>query len=133
MTRTKRVLLVDDSFDNRDIYRVVLEFSGYEVFEAANGSEGVRLAAEVHPDLILMDLAMPVMDGWQALRILRTVPKLLEIPVVAISAHVLVKDAYADAKRAGFAEYLTKPIEPKRVLEVVRGLIGDAASAGSPP
>lgn len=127
MTQPKRVLLVEDNYDNRQIYSTLLSHVGYEVLQAENGREGLETIARSRPDLILMDLAMPVLDGWATIQILKADPSVSYIPVIAISAHVLVKDAYSNAMRPGFAAYLTKPVEPKGVLEVVRKLIGDPA------
>ncbi len=85
---TKRVLIVEDNFDNRAIYSVLLQHAGYDVLQAPDGEEGVRLASRDHPDVILMDLSMPVLDGWQALKRLKSDPDTASIPVFALSAHV---------------------------------------------
>lgn len=124
--RPKSVLIVEDSPDNRAIYHAVLEFAGFDVFEAANGAEGVRMAHEHHPDLILMDLSMPVMDGWEATRSLKAEDDTASIPVCALSAHVLVDGDWPKVQEAGFDCYLTKPIEPKQVLAEVHERIGPA-------
>lgn len=122
--RPKRILIIEDNYDNRTIYADVLRHAGYEVVEAVNGEEGVLRARKHRPDLILMDLAMPVMGGWEALSALRRDKGMRDVPVVALSAHVLVDGAYRKAIQAGFADYLTKPVEPKQVLEAVRRRIG---------
>jgi CheY-like chemotaxis protein len=121
---TKRVLIVEDNFDNRAIYSVLLEHAGYDVLQAPDGQEGVRLACRDHPDVILMDLSMPVLDGWEALKRLKSDPDTASIPVFALSAHVLFEGDFDRALEAGFAGYFTKPVEPKRVLEELNERIG---------
>lgn len=120
----KTVLLVDDDRDNRTIYTVLLEHVGYTVLQATNGADGVRLARENLPDIILMDLSMPVLDGWGAIRQLREDQRTAQIPVCALSAHVLLEGDYDRARAAGFDCYLTKPIEPRQVVQAVRDRIG---------
>jgi CheY-like chemotaxis protein len=122
--RPKRILIVEDNYDNRAIYLEVLRHAGYDVVEAENGREGVVRARADAPDLVLMDLSMPVMTGWEALAELRKDETLRDVPVLALSAHVLLEGDYQAAVGAGFAGYLTKPVEPKRVLEEVRQKIG---------
>lgn len=129
--RPKSVLVVEDSPDNRDIYHAVLEFAGFDVLEAENGAEGVRMAHEHHPDLILMDLSMPVLDGWEATRSLKAEEDTASIPICAISAHVLCDGDWPKVREAGFECYLTKPIEPKQVLAVVQERIGPATVVAS--
>jgi two-component system, cell cycle response regulator DivK len=122
----KTVLLVEDQPDNRIIYTTILEYAGFAVVEASNGEEGVRRAREHAPDLILMDLSMPVMDGWGAIRELKKDSELARIPVCALSAHVLLGDDAEKARDAGFECYLTKPLEPREVLREVEKRIGPA-------
>jgi CheY-like chemotaxis protein len=121
---TKRVLIVEDNFDNRAIYSVLLQHAGYDVLQAPDGEEGVRLAARDHPDVILMDLSMPVLDGWEALKRLKSDPATASIPVFALSAHVLFEGDFDRALEAGFAGYFTKPVEPKRVLQELNERLG---------
>lgn len=124
----KRVLIVEDNWDNRSIYREILVHAGYDVVEAENGEVGVRRARDLSPDLILMDISMPVMDGWQAIARLKADPVTSSIPVCALSAHVLwAHENSTRVTEAGFACYLLKPIDPKDVLAVVRERIGPAA------
>ncbi len=125
--RKKTVLLVEDQPDNRIIYMTILEYAGFTVLEAANGAEGVRRAREHRPDIILMDLSMPVLDGWGAVRQLKTDPETAQIPVCALSAHVLFEGDAERAREAGFDCYLTKPLEPRQVLEEVEKRIGPAS------
>lgn len=121
---TKRVLIVEDNFDNREIYAEVLRHAGYDILEAENGVRGVEKAREHLPDLILMDLSMPLMDGWEAIAILKGDERTMSIPVLAVSAHVVMNGDYRRAEAAGFSSYITKPIEPKAVLLEVRQRIG---------
>lgn len=113
------ILLVEDNADNRDIYRTVLEHFGYDVIEAHDGEMGIRLARERGPDLILMDISIPKIDGWEATRILKADPETAGIPVIALTAHALTSDRER-AKEIGCDGYLAKPVEPRRVLEEVR-------------
>ena len=116
------ILLVEDHEDNRIVYRTVLEHFGYTVLEAHDGAEGVRRAREERPDLILMDISIPVMDGWEATRVLKADPETARIPVIALTAHALAEDR-ARATEAGCDGYLAKPVEPRRVVEEVRRVL----------
>ena len=124
------LLLVEDNEDNRIIYSTVLRHLGYQVVEAQDGAEAIQLARSVQPDLILMDISIPKVDGWEATRILRQDPLTASIPIVALTAHALADDR-ARAAEVGFSSYLAKPVEPRVVVAEVRRLIGDGA--GSPP
>jgi two-component system cell cycle response regulator DivK len=104
------ILVVEDSEDNREILRYVLRASGYGVLEAANGEQAVEICREKHPDLILMDLSMPVLDGYGAARQIRKLKDLDGIPIIAVSAHATM-DYRARALADGFNDYLTKPID----------------------
>jgi two-component system, cell cycle response regulator DivK len=104
------IMVVDDNETNREILSLFLSASGYNVIEACNGVEAVTLATSECPDLILMDLSMPVMDGYGAVRILREVPEVCEVPVVACTAHD-TSTHRAQAMRDRFNEFLTKPID----------------------
>jgi CheY-like chemotaxis protein len=127
MSRT--ILLVEDNTDNRIIYRRALEHFGYTVIEALDGEEAIRLATERLPDLILMDISIPRIDGWEATRVIRADPRTKGIPVVALSAHAMPADR-ARAGEVGFASYLTKPIEPRRVVEEIERLTVSKAASG---
>ena len=124
------VLLVEDNEDNRIIYSTVLRHTGYEVVEALDGVQAVALARSVHPDLILMDISLPEIDGWEATKILRQDPLTRDIPIIALTAHALADDRER-ANAMGFASYLAKPIEPRAVVAEVRRWLGDGA--GAPP
>ena len=120
---SKTVLLVEDNEDNRTVYRTILEHFGYEVIEARNGEDGVRMAREDHPDLILMDISIPLIDGWEATKILKGDPATSDIPIIALTAHALATDR-AKAQEVGCDGYLAKPVEPRVVLEEVRRFLG---------
>ncbi|MEX2582977.1 MAG: response regulator [Gemmatimonadota bacterium] len=130
------ILIVEDQYDNRAIYREVLRHAGYRVLEANDGAEGVRVAQETSPDLILMDLSMPILDGWGAMASLKSDPRTAEIPVIALTAHVVLDGDFRRSQEAGFSGYLTKPIEPNRVLSEIRArlgpLSGDAGDSAGP-
>lgn len=113
------ILLVEDNADNRDIYRTVLEHFGYEVVEAHDGEMGIQLAQERLPDLILMDISVPKIDGWEATRILKADTNTSGIPIIALTARALTSDQER-AREIGCDGYLAKPVEPRRVVEEVR-------------
>ncbi len=119
----KTVLLVEDNEDNRFIYSTILVRNGLRVLEARTGEEGVELARANRPDLILMDISLPVMDGLDATRVLKADPATAGIPVIAVTAHAMAEDRQK-AEDAGCDGYLVKPIEPSRVLAEVKRLLG---------
>jgi len=119
------VLLVEDTEDNRFMMRRLLEMSGYSVVEAKNGEEAVRMAKDERPELILMDLSLPIIDGLAATRRIRELPEMGDVPIVAVSAHDTA-DFHAEALAAGCDRYITKPIDFTE-LEV---LIGHLLSEG---
>jgi len=105
-----KILLVEDSEDNRLMMKRLLEMSGYEVWEAVNGEQAVQKAKSLYPDLILMDLSLPRVDGLAATRIIRATPALKRVPIVVVSAHD-TSDFHAEALASGCNEYVTKPID----------------------
>jgi len=107
---TRRILVVEDNPLNLKLIRDVLRFSGYEVVEARTGEEGVLLAGHCDPDLVLMDLQLPGIDGTQALRALREDPRLEDVPVVAVTASAMKHDRER-ASEDGFDGYLEKPLD----------------------
>lgn len=121
------LLLVEDNEDNRIIYSTVLRHLGYVVIEAQDGVQAVDLARRAQPDLILMDISIPRMDGWEATRILRGDPTTRAIPIIALTAHALSDDRERAAE-VGFTSYLAKPIEPRAVVAEVRRWIGDGTA-----
>lgn len=122
------VLLVEDNLDNRFIYCTILEHRGHVVHEAGDGVDGVRLARELRPDVILLDIAMPNMNGWEAVQILKADPATGAIPVIALTAHAMTEDEDR-ARELGFDLFIRKPVEPQLVVEAVerftRGTEGD--------
>ena len=113
------LLLVEDNVDNRDMLARRLTRKGYDVRLAANGLEGVEQAQAIHPDLILMDLSMPVLDGWEAIRRIRTDPGLRAIPIIALTGHAM-KDDRDRALAAGADEYMAKPLDFTSLLNIIQ-------------
>ena len=118
------VLLVEDTEDNRQMMRRLLELSGFKVVEATNGKEAVEAAAEVQPNIILMDLSLPLVDGLAATRRIRRLPGLDRVPIVAVSAHDTA-DFHNEALAAGCDAYITKPIDYSELEEVVDRLLAN--------
>lgn len=112
------ILMIEDNSDNRFIFRAILEHHGHVVVEAGDGQTGVAAARRHLPDLILLDIGMPIMDGWEAVRRLKADPLTSATPVIAVTAHALRSDEER-AREVGFDEFVRKPVEPKRVAEVV--------------
>jgi len=108
--RRPKILLVEDSEDNRLMLKRLLEMSGYEVMEAVNGEQAVVQAQNISPDLILMDLSLPRVDGLAATRRIRRLPSLKKVPIVVVSAHDTA-DFHAEALASGCNDYVTKPID----------------------
>ena len=120
------VLLVEDTEDNRQMMRRLLELSGYRVVEAINGIEAVELANQIRPQIILMDLSLPFIDGLAATRRIRSLPGLSKVPIVAVSAHDTA-DFHSEALDAGCNAYLTKPIDYPELEDLVNRLLaGDS-------
>jgi two-component system cell cycle response regulator DivK len=122
---SKRVLVVEDQEDNRRIIRDLLTSVGYELVEAPDGEAGVRLAKEYRPDLILMDIQLPVLDGYEATRRIKADPELSPIPIVVVTSYALSGDELK-AKAAGCDAYVAKPFSPRQLLATIRALLGDA-------
>lgn len=116
------VLLVEDTEDSRFMMRRLLEMAGYFVLEARNGEEAVVVTRDQSPDVILMDLSLPVIDGLQATRLIRDLPHSQDTPIVVVSAHDMA-DFEAEARAAGCDQYLTKPIDFTELEQVIRGLV----------
>lgn len=112
------VLLVEDTEDNRFMMRRLLEMTGYRVVEAMNGEEAVRLAEAEKPQLILMDLSLPVIDGLAATRLIRKLPRFEVIPIIAVSAHD-TSDFQMEAIQAGCNSYITKPIDFNELEQLI--------------
>ena len=116
------VLLVEDTEDNRFMMRRLLEMAGYRVIEAMNGEEAVKLAQTQSPQLILMDLSLPVIDGLAATRLIRKLPEFEAIPIIAVSAHD-TSDFQSEAIDAGCNSYVTKPIDFAELEELIARLL----------
>ena len=124
-----RVLLVDDYPDAREMYSEYLQYSGFDVVEAGNGMEALQRAAETAPDIILMDLSLPVMDGWEATRRLKADPRTAQIPVVALTGHALAGISEG-AKKAGCDAFVTKPCLPDELVKEIRKILDGSTSSG---
>src|SRR5574342_21345 len=123
-----RVLLVDDYPDAREMYSEYLQFSGFDVVEAANGIEALQSAIERTPDIILMDLSLPVMDGWEATRRLKADDRTASIPVVALTGHALAGISEG-AKRAGCDAFVTQPCLPEDLVKAIRKVLDESGSS----
>ncbi len=121
-----KILLVEDNEENRDALSRRLVRRGYEVVHAGDGAQGVALARSERPDLVLMDLNLPLMDGWEATRQIRATPETGAVPVIALTAHAITGDR-EKALAAGCSDYHTKPVELPRLLEQMEALLKKAA------
>ena len=129
-TSRPRVLLVDDYPDARDMYAEYLEYSGYDVVQAANGMEALQRAVDDQPDIILMDLSLPVMDGWEATRRLKANARTAAIPVVALTGHALAGISEG-AKKAGCDSFVTKPCLPEDLVKEIKRILDGPSSSTS--
>ncbi|GJE43526.1 response regulator [Methylobacterium soli] len=120
----KRILVVEDTEDNRRILRDLLTCAGYGLIEATDGGAGVRLAQQEIPDLVLMDIQLPVMDGYEATRHIKADPTTSHIPIVAVTSYALSGDE-AKALAAGCDGYVAKPFSPRKILGLVRQILQD--------
>ena len=120
---SKRILVVDDQEDNRRILRDLLTANGFEVIEGKTGEEGVALAEERTPDLILMDIQLPSIDGYEATRRIKAKPALAATPLIVVTSYALSGDD-AKAFAAGADAYVSKPFSPRALLAKVRGFLG---------
>ena len=117
-----KVLLVEDFEDTRLFMRLALEDQGFIVFEAENGHAAVETAIRENPDVILMDLTLPLMDGFEATKLIRRNELLKNVPIIAVTAHQ-EDDFRSDAKASGFDAYVTKPIDVNWLKELIAGLL----------
>jgi len=118
----KRILVVEDQEDNRRILRDLLTNAGYELIEAENGEEALTAAAAERPDLILMDIQLPVLDGYEATHRLKADPLLRAIPIIVITSYALSGDEDR-ARAAGCDDYVAKPYSPREVLGKIRKIL----------
>ena len=126
------VLLVDDYPDNRDIYVQFLIYSGLRVEEADNGDQALDKAFTLRPDVIVMDLSLPGLDGWEATRRLKQDPRTCDIPVIALTGHALAGHSER-AFDAGCDAFITKPCLPERLLDEIRAIVPAARSRSGDP
>jgi two-component system cell cycle response regulator DivK len=119
---SKRILVIEDTEDNRRILRDLLTNAGFDVLEAADGMKGVGAATTEHPDLILMDIQLPVIDGYEATRRIKAAPESKHIPIIAVTSYALSGDE-AKARAAGCDGYIAKPYSPRQILAMVRDFL----------
>ncbi len=119
---SQRILVVEDQPDNRQIIRDLLTSVGYELIEAVDGEAGVRLAKAHRPDLILMDIQLPVLDGYEATRRIKADPELRPIPLIVVTSYALSGDD-RKAMAAGCDAYVAKPFSPRELLATIRSLL----------
>ena len=132
----QHILVVEDYRDNREVAKLILSDAGYDVSTAGDGLRGVQMAIQYHPDLVLMDLSLPWLNGWEATQRLKATPATRSIPVVAFTAHVLPDDL-ARARAAGCSAVIAKPFEIDTLLSEIAALLAPAtepecASGGLP-
>jgi two-component system cell cycle response regulator DivK len=120
----KHILVVEDQEDNRQILRDLLTSAGYAMTEAVNGQEALAEVAKHRPDLILMDIQLPIMDGYEATRHIRTNPDLKSVPIIAVTSYALAGDE-TKALAAGCDAYVTKPFSPRQLLAKIREYLPD--------
>lgn len=118
-----KILIVDDNEKNLKLFSAIIESHGHQILIARDGQEGVRLAKENIPDLVLMDIQMPVMDGSEALRIMRADPVTKDIPVIALTSYAMRgdKERFIDE---GFVAYISKPIDVKEFMNTIKSVLG---------
>jgi two-component system cell cycle response regulator DivK len=119
---SKRILVVEDHEDNRQILRDLLASAGYEMIEAGNGEDGVAAAAAERPDLILMDIQLPILDGYEATRQIKANPALNAIPIIVVTSYALGGDE-EKARTAGCDAYVAKPYSPRQLLARIRDFL----------
>jgi CheY-like chemotaxis protein len=126
-----RILLVEDNEMNRDMLSRRLSRRGFEVLIAENGKSGVQLTTSERPDLILMDMSLPIMDGWEAARRLKADPATCGIPIIALTAHAMANDREM-ALEAGCDDYDSKPVDMARLVQKIEQLLSVSRAAGGP-
>jgi two-component system cell cycle response regulator DivK len=119
---SSRILVIEDTEDNRRILRDLLSSVGFELIEAGDGESGVAMAAAEKPDLILMDMQLPIIDGYEATRRIKAIPALKAVPVIAVTSYALAGDE-EKARAAGCDAYVAKPYSPRQLLAKVRELL----------
>jgi two-component system cell cycle response regulator DivK len=127
-----KILVVEDNEANQELITRFLRREGYEVFQAADGVTGVALALGKLPDLILMDLSLPELDGWEATRQIRANPATASVPIIALTAHAFAEDVI-NALKAGCNHYETKPLVYARLIKKIRALLNPGTEADRVP
>jgi two-component system cell cycle response regulator DivK len=120
---TKRILVIEDTEDNRRILRDLLTNAGFDLIEAVDGEKGVATALDVKPDLILMDIQLPIIDGYEVTRRIKANPATQHIPIIAVTSYAMSGDE-AKARAAGCDGYIAKPFSPRQILATVRSFLG---------
>jgi two-component system cell cycle response regulator DivK len=115
----KRILVVEDQEDNRHILRALLTNAGFDIVEAENGEEAIASAQASRPDLILMDIQLPILDGYEATRRIKADPNLKSIPIIVVTSYALSGDE-DKARRAGCDDYVAKPFSPRQLLAKIK-------------
>ena len=118
----KKVLVIEDNEANRYLMRKILQKLGYQVFEGVDGYSGVKIAIAERPDLIIMDIQLPVMDGYEATKKIRTIEETKDIPIIAVTSYAMVGDKEKILK-AGCNVYIEKPIEPQSFIEEIKNFL----------
>jgi two-component system cell cycle response regulator DivK len=116
---SKQILVVEDEEDNRQILRDLLKTVDYEIIEAENGEQALAAVAKQRPDLILMDLQLPILDGYEATRRIKANPALKDVPIIAVTSYALSGDE-AKARAAGCDDFVPKPFSPRQLLAKIR-------------
>jgi two-component system, cell cycle response regulator DivK len=121
---SKRILVVEDQLDTRRIIRDMLASTDYEIIEAEDGEQALAAIAKQRPDLILMDIQLPIMDGYSATRLIKTNPASRSIPIIAVTSYALASEE-KKARAAGCDDYVTKPFSPRQLLAKIRQYIAE--------
>jgi len=125
----RKILIVEDNEKNRILIRDILQHFGYEVIEAENGEEGIRIAKEQKPVLTLMDMQMPVMDGFKAIKALRADPGTENIKIIAVTSFAMKGDRERVIE-IGADDYLPKPLNTRKLMKVIKGILGEEKNGG---
>jgi len=125
----KKILIVEDNEKNRILVRDILQHFGYEVIEAENGEEGIRIAKEQKPVLTLMDMQMPVMDGFKAIKVLRADPGTENMKIIAVTSFAMKGDRERVIE-IGADDYLPKPLNTRKLRKVIKGILGEEKNGG---
>jgi CheY-like chemotaxis protein len=125
------VLVVEDNLDNYELVHTILKLAGYDTFLAINGRDGVDAARKQKPDLILMDMAMPEMDGWDATERIRKDPETKHIPMIAVTVHTLPEERKR-ALDAGVDAYISKPYDAAQLIQMVESTLGKSKQKTKP-